>query len=614
MKEPFGYAGHILRLNLSERKATRERWRKEWAHLFLGGRGLAARLLYEEVGKGVKPLSEDNKLYFMSGPLCGTDIPLAAQMAVVGKSPATGIYGLAMVGGDFSPEVKRAGYDGVVVEGRSDSPVWVRIKDEEVEFLDAKSYWGMPTDRTQEFIDRKLSDSYSVACIGPAGENLVNYAAVVVGRRTASRCGLGAVMGWKKLKAIAVKGTGVVKVSDPSKVRRMVDEAKKIVDEAPITKKYFKEYGTSVGPVNCSSHGVLPTRNFQTGVFDGAWELSGEAMKQKGYIRDKVGCYNCHLKCGRVTMVDKGPYVGAVSEGPDYDTLFALGSNCGNSNVESVIAAETLCDTLGLDTISTGVVISFAMECFERGVLKKEEVDGIDLRFGNHDAIVKLIPKIAYREGIGDLLAGGVREAAKKLGRGADQYAMHVKGLELGGYDPRGATGIGFSMAVGSRGGCHHGQGYTIPDELTFSRVDPFAIRGKGAFVKKRGEERRITDSAVTCNFSRFQMDDLAKMLSAVTGEDYRGDDLYIIGERINNVERCYNVREGIRRKDDYLPDRFLREPMPEGPARGRRIDNDELLNDFYAAAKWDSQGIPTSEKLEELGISDIGRSLREHI
>ncbi|MBI2184969.1 MAG: aldehyde ferredoxin oxidoreductase family protein [Thaumarchaeota archaeon] len=605
-----GYAGRLLRLDMSKLRSRAEPWSKEWAGLFLGGRGLASRLLYKEVSPEDKPFSEGNKLYLMSGPICGTAMPLAAQMAVVSKSPATGIYGLAMVGGHFSPELKKAGYDGIVVEGRSEQPTYVVVDDDKVEFRDAGKYWGMPTDRTQEFMLRELGGYYKTACIGPAGENLVRFAAVTVGRRTASRCGLGSVMGWKRLKAIAVRGRGEVEVADRGKVERVAEKAKKIVDDAPITRNYFKEFGTSNDAIKCNKHGVLPTRNFQTGVFEGALDISGEAMKAKGYIKGKTGCYNCHLECGRLTVVDKGPYAGAVTEGPDYDTLFSLGSNCGNSNVESVIAADMLCDTLGLDTISTGVVVSFAMECFERGIWSLKDTDGIDLRFGNHEAIVKLIPMIAYRQGIGDMLAEGVKMAAGHLGKGAQRYAMHVKGLEIGGYDPRGSSGIGFSMALGSRGGCHHGQGYLIPQELTLASVDRYAVKGKGVLVKENGEERRACDSAVACKFARYGIGDLAEMLSAVTGETYGSDELHVIGERVNNVERAYNVREGIRRRDDYLPKRFLEEPMPDGPAKGRIIDNESLLEDFYAVAGWDSQGVPTRRKLEAIGLSDLYREL----
>lgn len=610
MSKYKGYHGKILRVNLSKNDVQEQQLSDSLIEEYLGGRGWAAKILYDELKPKIDPLSEENKLVFIPGVFAATGVPVVSRFVAAAKSPLTGTFSISTCGGYFAPEVRKAGYDMIITEGKASEPVYLWIQDDSVEIKKAKHLWGMPTDATQETIREEIREPKAkIACIGPAGENLVLYAGIFTDRRTAGRGGLGAVMGSKNLKAIAVRGTRDIEVADPDRLKKLIKAIYKIL-AGPMMKPFIK-YGTP-GTVNQMNElGILPTRNWQTGVFEGHEDISAEALAKN--VTKKVSCHNCPVPCGHISVVREGPYAGALTEGPEYETLYSLGSNCGNSNLESVIYADMLCDRYGLDSISTGCVIAFAMECFEKGLISRDDTDGIELRFGNHQAIIEMIHRIAFRKGFGDLLAQGVKRISEKIRNGSERFAMHIKGLELGGYDPRGAQGQGVSMATSCRGGCHGKGGYMVAFEAFMGAVDRFATSGKGELIKTVRLGGILTDSLNLCaHGARAVRKKLRlKLISAVIGLDLTEEELTLICERIDNVERAFNVREGFTRKDDTLPWRLLNEPMPDGPTKGMVASIEANLNEFYEISGWDkATGIPTKTKLESLGLHHIAEEL----
>lgn len=604
------YAGSILFVDLSSRTVRREDTPVDLKRKFLGGNGFAVKLAYDLIKPGADPLGTENVLVFATGPAAGTLIPCSARIAVGSKSPLTGLFVDSYVGGGWGEELKCAGYDALVVTGASPTPVYLLIDGDSVGFRDAGHLWGRMVFGAQRRIaDECRIPGLVVAAIGPAGENLVKYASIIAGTRAAGRGGMGAVMGAKKLKAIAVRGNKPVFTPDPEGMLDFFRHSFRRLKEHPGTGKLLPELGTASGVNAFNRLGMLPARNWQEEVFAGAEDISGERLKYEGYYIRSKACPGCPIGCGKVAStfgIDGGP---VIAEGPEYETLYSFGSMLGNRDLDTIIYADRMCDELGIDTVSSGVTIAFAMEAFERGILSPGETGGIDLRFGNHRAVLNLLQGIAYRRGLGNTLAEGVKRAAEIIGCGSEKFAMHVKGMELPGHSARGLKGMALGYAVCTRGGTHQD---TRPTVERSGQFDPQAVEGKGKMNKDSQDMTALCDSLIICRYTEgvygfFLGEDHVRMANLVTGAGYSLEDLIMIGERVNNLERIFNVREGIGRENDWLPDRFLEEPIPGGPVAGRVLTREELnkmLDEYYAARGWDLlTGVPTAEKLKDLGL-----------
>jgi len=553
---------------------------------FLGGRGLGAALLSREISPKTDPFSQDARIIFVTGPLTGTMAPGSSRVSVNFKSPLTGIYGFSLTGGHFGAELKYAGYDAVILQGKSRSPTALVIDHGEPVFVNADSYWTMDTIETQEAIHSDLGADYEIACIGPAGENLVKYANIIFGRRAAGRCGSGAVLGSKNVKAIAVRGNESLELHD---IRRFDENVRTILEAVKKDQEMidYRLYGTPSLVHTLNELGMLPTHNFQTGVFGDADKIGGEHMREKLVSGDSA-CFACGVACGKVSSIRYGREV-AVTEGPEYETIYALGSNCGINSIHSIAVSDYVCDKMGMDTMTTGNVIAFLMECQERGLLE-DRLQEFKLKFGEYSEVPETIETIARRKGIGSDLAEGVRHLSQVVGQGSEDFAMHAKGLELGGYDPRGAKGEGLAMATSERGGCHHAGGYTMFPEVYSGKMDRFSSEGKGPLVRDARKKQLIFDSAIICVFYSgvVYLDAVAKLLQYATGHSFTPQSLQQAAERISNVERIFNSATGIGRKDDTLPRRLTESPMPEGPCKGQRVDLNQMLDQFYDACGWD--------------------------
>jgi aldehyde:ferredoxin oxidoreductase len=602
------YAGQFLTINLT-RKSFRieplpEKVRKEW----VGGRGFGIRYLYEEIKPGIDPLSPENKLFFLTGVLGGTTAQGFSRYIVMGKSPSTGCIGRSVGGGSFGAQIKFAGYDFLTLEGASERPTYLYINEEGVNFLDASDLWGLDTQETQEKIKKIHGEGVHSACIGPAGEKLVRFATITHGRRTASRCGMGTVMGSKKLKAIAIQAQGKIVPGNPEAFKEAVERQISILKTHP-RRSRMTNYGTTALVEVADKLGCYPTRNFQAGRMEGIEKLFPEE-----FAKNKVknfGCYSCMTRCGQIHKIDEGHYKGAYSEGPEYETIWAFGGQVGNNDLGAIVAADSLCDHLGIDTISTGNAIGFAMELFEKGIITREEADGLDLRWGNVPSILTLVEKIGKREGIGRLLGEGVKRASKEIGRGAEYYAMHSKGLELPAYEPRSIKGYGLSYATSNIGGSHM---YGRPRQELYGTSDPrpvdrFADEGKGDMVALVQKQQAAEEVVIVCTFGNSGLTSslLGDLLTSASGYEELRDLAYFekVGERIVCLERCFNVREGFDRKDDTLPQRMYTEPLLNaGEATGQMIRKmDTLLDEYYEAFGYDQRGIPTPQRIEELGM-----------
>jgi aldehyde:ferredoxin oxidoreductase len=600
--------GKILGVDLSSKRIYEEPAKPDDAKLFLGGRGLAGMLLFKRLKPKINPLSSENVLIFMTTPLNGTKAPSFVKFNVETKSPLSNTILMTLAGGYFAAELKAAGYDGIIIEGKAEEPSYIWIKNGSVKICDAKHLWGMLTEDAQQLIKDETECDAEICCIGPAGEKLVKYASIISGVRACGRGGAGAVMGSKNLKAIAVKGEARVEVANPEKFDQAVN---KIMDAYRKSERLFKVFGKYATPgviplVN--ERGIFPTRNYQTGVFEAADTTINPEYHQKLVVK-KYTCYKCPVACGNVTLVREGPYAGYMTVGPEYESTWAFGPQCGNSCFEAIVAAERLCDSLGLDVISTGNCVGFAMECYEKGLISKDMADGLELKFGNHEAMVQMIRKIGFRQGFGNLLAEGVKEASKKI-PGSEKFAMHVKGLETAGYDARGAKGMGLTYATGPRGGCHE---RSLIVQETFGRpppVDRFKIEGKAELVKETQIEMTVLDSIGLCVFpahnANISMEILSELYSAATGIEMSAEEMLKAGERILTLERLFNVREGFTAKDDTLPERMLKEPMPEGPSKGHIVELETMLKEYYEVMGWDENGKPKDEKLSQLNLENF--------
>ncbi|MGC8873440.1 MAG: aldehyde ferredoxin oxidoreductase family protein [Chloroflexia bacterium] len=603
-----GYAGTILRVNLTTGEIRKEPLDEKVARDFLGGRGFGIYTLWTEVPKGADPLGPENKLIASTGPLSGLLVPGAGKMDWACKSPLTGGYAGASVGGHLTAELKYAGYDAIIFEGISPKPVYLFIDDDRVELRDASDLWGKGSITTEEILKKRLGEDFQIATIGPGGENLVKYACIThdFGRQ-AGRGGVGAVMGAKKLKAVAVRGSKAIPVADPERfwelARAMFRACKEAEGLGP-----WQRYGTTIVTSWCDEVGALPTRNFQQGSFEHGPNLYGQVMRERIVITDK-GCFACPSPCGKYSYTKKH---GVFVEGPEYETIALVGSNCALGDIEDVAYGNYLCDELGIDSISAGNAVAFAMECYERGLLTQEDTGGLDLRFGNAQAAFALLEKIARREGLGNLLAEGVKVASQRIGQGSEEFAVHVKGMEQSGYETHNATAMLLAYMTADVG-AHHNRAWAITYDLQVGR-DRVAPE-KVARVILLQHIRPLFDSMGACRLQWVELGidvtQYAPMMAAITGIERSWEDLLKVSERTWNLTRMYWVREveGFGRTWDYPAPRFYKHPSTGGPTKGQLTPFEavqQLLDMYYEQRGWDKNGIPTPQKLAELGLSEL--------
>ena len=602
----YGYAGKILRIDLSNEEVKTESIREDFALNFLGGKGFGTKILYEEMDPRADPLGPGNLLIISTGPLNGL-MPLGGKFEVIFKSPLTGAYADSNIGGHFGPELKFAGYDIVVIKGIAPRPTYIWIDDDQVEFRDANHIWGKTTEETERIIrDETKDETVRVCCIGPAGEHLVRYASIISDGHAAGRCGGGAVMGSKNLKAIAVRGTKSIKALNPEKIVNLIHGMAKKIKESPVA-SILSRYGSPAGITISNELGTLVTKNAAFNIFDKAKDISAEALFK--YRKTSFSCFGCPAGCTHYNRVEKGMYAGSVALGPEYETLALLGSNCLNDNVEAIIKIDQICDQCGMDTISLGNVIGFIMECYEKGIISKKDLEGLEMTWGNHEAMVEAAKKIAYRIGIGDLLAEGVARISNKLGKDTEKFSMHVKGLELPAWESRGLEGQGLSYATSERGGCHLRAAVHAAEALGLRgfSIDRYDTKGKPKLVKEMQDAVTVINSLILCeHFTDWTLKEPADLINAVTGWNITSEELFKIGERILNVARLFNVRAGFSVKDDTLPYRMLREPVPSGPSRGHVVHLDKMLSEYYRLRGWSKEGVPTEEKIRELNIHEL--------
>lgn len=585
----MSYTGKVLRVNLSTGDVSREALNKDWAEKYFGGKGLGVKYLYEELREGIDSLSSTNKLILTTGPFTGTVVPCSGRLTFAAKSPATGTMLDSSIGGRFATQLKFSGYDLLIIEGQAEKPACLMISDDKVEMRDATYLWGKSIFETESQLGEELGRESGILSIGPAGEKLVSIACIGSEYyRQAARGGIGAVMGSKKLKAIVCSGSKDVTVPDMAGLLKLV---KRLIWEDVLTDANIGIYtdGTPQIVDMSNTAGVLPTRNFRDGVFEGASKINAEAIRR--LKPRKKACPACALGCGNYIRIGNG-----AVEGPEYETLAMVGSNCGVDDIEAIIKFNAECDDVGIDTISAGNIVGFAMEMTERGI------KDFGIRFGDIQTYLKMPRLIGCQEGIGEELSRGVKYLAEKYGGG--EFAMEVKGLELPGYDPRGSWSMGLAYATANRGGCHMG-GFPIASEA-FGDIDPFTIEGKAKLTIDSQHYNAIKFSLVLCDFWAVSWETMSELISCVWGREVSVAELEKAAERIWNIGRLFNVREGFKAGEDTLPDRIFTDPLKSGTPAGRVLPRDQfdaMLREYYQLRGWDSNGIPTPEKLKELDM-----------
>lgn len=604
--------GRLLRVDLTSGRIAVEDIRPDWLHDYVGGRGLAARYLFEELDARVDPLSPANKLIFATGPLTGTPVPCGARYMVVTKGALTNAITTSNSGGHWGPELRFAGYDMVIVEGRSPRPVSLFVYDDRVELRDAQHHWGKTVGETEDGLRRELGiPGLRVACIGPGGEKQVRFACIVNDKhRAAGRSGVGAVMGSKNLKAIAVRGTGGVRVADPPAFVQAVRAMRTAMQDHP-GRKAFTDLGTAATIDFTQALGGLPTRNFLAGQFEHYENLNGNTIKQTRMVANKA-CFACTIACGRVTrlgehadkyLVNTHPRNWKTAgEGPEYENAWALGADVGVGDLDAVIKANWLCNDLGLDPISMGASLAAAMELYERGVIGDGDVE-LPLRFGSAEALVRMVEATAYREGFGNELAEGSKRLGEKFLH--PEVFMGVKGQEFPAYDPRAFQGMGVAFATCNRGACHL-RAWTLDFETSGNR-NPHTPVGKSEWVVHEQNRTTAHDNTGTCLFtggSGGPLESLVPCTAAVRGVPYSVDDFVKVGERTWNIERLFNLAAGLTRADDTLPQRLLKDAHTSGPSAGVVVDLAAMLPVYYRERGWTEDGVPTREKLAELGLA----------
>jgi len=600
-----GYLGKILRVNLTTRQTSVEELKDNEVEMLLGGRGIAARMYYDEIGADTKPFDEGNKLFFVTGPMTGVPLPSTTKFQLATKSPETGHYLCSNCGGVFGPQLKQCGLDALIIEGRADNWTYLTINDGEVEFCDASAMVGLSTDKAQAFLHEAIGDKNAgTMTIGPAAEKLVRLSYIGVDSRAFGRGGPGAVMGSKKLKGIAVRGTGEVPLADRGRVNEI---RKAAIAELRTTRADHTRLGTMQYIKKLNDLGCMPTRNFQTSHFEDCEPVEADAMKADFYVRN-YACYRCPVACGKMCEVKEGPHAGAHAR-TEFETVGLFGPCCGVSDFAAIVAANQLADEIGLDTISVGNSVSLTMELFERGLITTEDTDGIEANFGSGEALIEIIRLVGERRGIGDLLAEGMAEVARRKPEWS-WYIMHVKGMPFAAYDPRGFYGNALTKGTSSRGACHNVGGWSIRAELLSGDHDRFALKGKGPLIMSIQDNRAYVDSLGLCTVVRgsmaFSASPAGDTMEAVTGYGFTPK-LLEIGERIYSLERMILNREGIVRADDMLPERIFKEAIPSGPCEGRTLTREQydiMLDEYYQARGWDSDGVVTPETRERLGLT----------
>ncbi len=635
-KMPLGYNGKILRVDLSNKEISVDEPDEHFYRTYGGGSCLGAYYLLKELEPAVDPLSPENLLIFTGSVVTGAPAPGFSRSAIVSKSPLTGAIGESQAGGFFGSELKFAGYDAIVVKGKAEKPVYLSIRDGEVEIKEAAHLWGKTTGETQAIIREELADErIVVTVIGQAGENLVRYACVLNNLKSAyGRMGMGAVMGSKNLKAVAVRGHKEVEMKDKDTVLRLAKRFSTNFKAESPDNDGLNDLGTAQYVMGQNEDGQLPTRNFQTGTMEGAENLYGQKMKETILV-GRDGCYACPVRCKRVVKAAEPFPVDPSYGGPEYETLAMLGSSCGVDDLVAVCKANELCNKYGLDTISTGGSIAFAMECYENGIITKEDTQGVELRFGNAKAMLEMVEKITRREGIGDILAEGVKRAAEKFGAGAEKFAIHVKGQEFPAHMPRAKGQLVLSYALSPLGADHlvseHDPAFTPGAPSFFSdRVKPLGIQEP---LEMRSIDHKkvrrflyfqnvfsLLDTLTICFFTfapvrYFTFDELVELVNAITDWQTSLWELLKLGERRVAMFRAFNVREGFTSEDDWLPERMF-EPIRTGPREGQKVDKEELkkaIKLYYEMAGWDADGVPTKGKLAELDLFWIADELAKH-
>ncbi|PIV04094.1 MAG: aldehyde ferredoxin oxidoreductase [Syntrophobacterales bacterium CG03_land_8_20_14_0_80_58_14] len=605
-----GICGRLVDVDLTSGRTKEIVISAAMARKYLGGRGLGARLLFDLLPPKTGPLSPENILIFLTGPLTGSMVPGSSKFVVVTKSPLTHGWCDSYSSGRISIELKKAGYDGIVIRGKSNFPCYLKIVDRGVEIREADGIWGKDSfaaEKTLKELDG--NGSAGVSSIGPAGENLCSYACINSDYyRQAARCGVGAVMGSKRLKAIVVRGSKNVEFHDH---KRIIELNRESYQRAKVSQVFQarSKYGTPLTLNFTHKGGILPTKNFQYGTWEKALGKIDSVGVYKS-VKSHKACQSCFVHCSLITEAADGKYKGTTVEGPEYETIGMFGSNLLIDSLPTIIQANVLCDKLGLDTISAGNVIGFVMECFEKGLLTGKQTEGLELNFGDDEACLAAIERIAYRKGFGEIMSQGVRAAARQIGGGSDSFAMQVKGLEFPAYDPRGAFGSGLSFAVSPRGACHRRA--WPPAKEILGGVPPYTAEGKGAMIRDLYAENCIFHSLLVCDmpakFIPLTLNDYANYYQAATGEAISQDDFLAMAGRTETLIRMFNNREGFTRVDDTLPQRTLREPLPDGPGKGQCVGEENLnrmIDDFYACQGWDAAGVPTEATLQKYGLAN---------
>ncbi len=616
VKRFSGWNEKVLEVDLSEGKLEEKAVELPLLKSILGGRGLNARILYEGLAETTEPLAAENILTFGAGPLVGTLIPANGRYNVSSRSPLTQLLGDANSAGFWAPPLKKAGYDGILFRGASEHPVYLLITEKGPLLQPASHLWGKTLSEIDGQLRQEHGPSAHVLGIGPAGENQVRFASIMNDiDRAAGRTGNGAVMGSKKLKAIVVRAGGHVPVADQGKVHSVAREIKEAMLSSP-SYAARSRYGTPMLISLYNRMGILPTRNHQTGVFEKADEISGERLRDE-YVTKSKACYLCPIHCSRNSRISEGRFAGLVTEGPEFETMSAFGSRIGVSDLESIVYLNRRLNDLGLDSISTGGTIAYAMECYEKGLIDRSHTDGLELTWGNTQAVLDLVDRIAFRRGFGDLLAEGVKRASQKI-KGSERYALHIKGMEVPMQEVRGLKAWGLGWAVASRG-ADHCRAFPVM-ETTWApaqakaffgsekAADRFAYEGKAAMVKWAEDFGAVIDALGLCKIAYIGMgitpDLVARAFQAVTGAEIDTEQLLKAGERINNLERLLNLKLGLTPLQDTLPDRFIEEPLPEGPSRGEVIRISELVREYYHLREWNPvTGRPSDKKLQELSL-----------
>jgi aldehyde:ferredoxin oxidoreductase len=609
-----GWTGQLLRVNLTTSEIRTEPIPEQWLTEYVGGRGLAARYMMAEVDPRVDPYSPDNPLIFATGPLTGTPVPCGARYMVVTKGALTGAITTSNSGGHWGPEVKFAGYDLVIVQGRAERPVYLFVYDDHAELRDAHRWWGCGVGQTEDGLRTELGiPALRIACIGPAGENRVRFACIMNDKhRAAGRSGVGAVMGSKNLKAIAVRGTGGVTIADPAAFLQAMWAMRAKMQDSP-GRRNFALLGTAATIDMTQAFGGLPTRNFQQGQFEHFENLNGNTIRDTRLVANKA-CFACTIACGRVTQLGQAADKYLVNthprnwrtagEGPEYETAWALGADTGVGDLDAVLKANWLCNDLGMDPISMGATLAAAMELYERGVIDPSRAE-LPLRFGSPEALVRMVEATAYREGLGDELAEGSKRMGEKFGH--PEVFMGSKGQEFPAYDPRGFQGMGVAYATCNRGGCHL-RAWT-PGPESSGAMDPHTPEGKGEWVAHEQDRTTVHDNTGVCLFvggAGGPLETFVPCVAAATGMPFTMEAMREVGERTWNLERLWNLRAGLTRADDSLPKRLLKEPHRSGPSAGVTVNLDYMLPRYYQERGWDHEGVPRPEKLAGLGLASL--------